>query len=328
MATNFATASYQEIIDLHTEADKVSVLGIHTPTGAKPRQMLAGFFAQFRKYKYNGCSLVMVPAARLPADPLGVSYEAGEPGSDPRDLLNPVLFHGCHGDNLNAALNSIYKGSFDYNSSSVGMDVNDSSVTPADSIDWESHYYRALSDPSFTKSNIMSPFRKKGLHPLVYDVASNMQIMPIEGASAIGELVNTGNPYLGISGNTAASIVNGTGAAVPPKLMTNRLTSLGWLDTKQVINSGVDGVNPGTTALPCLFMALLMLPPCYKTEMYMRLVLTHSFSFKQFNTSLSNAGAVDYNDWNADLSTSKDVKGSDSLELVNSSAEVITDGVF
>lgn len=331
MATNFASAQYQEIIDLHTESDKVSVIGIHTPQGAKPRKMLEGFFKQFRKYKYNGCSLVMVPAARLPADPLGVSYEAGEPGSDPRDLLNPILFHGCHGDNLNAALNSIYKGSFDFDSTSIGLDQNDSATVPAEAIDWESHYYRALSDRSFQKSNIMSPFRKKGLHPLVYNVASNHQILPTEKSFDVGKLVDdddgTGYEF---DGSLHGRIVNGKGGAtiITPQFMTNRLQSLGWLDTKQVINSEVSpNANPSDTVLPKIFMGLLLLPPCYKTEMYFRMVLTHSFSFKEFNTSLSLSGAVDYNDWNQDLSSSKDERHA-SLDLINSDAEVVTDGVF
>nr|WCR62277.1 MAG: capsid protein [ssDNA virus sp.] len=326
MATNHASAQYQEIIDFHTESGKVSLCGIHTPQGNKPRRMLAGFFTQFRKYRYKGCSLVMVPAARLPADPLGVSYEAGEPGSDPRDLLNPILFHGCHGDNLNAALNTIYKGSFDYQSSAVGMDVVNKSDVPAESIDWESQYYRALSDPSFQKSNVMSAFRKKGLHPLVYNVASNHQIVPNENNSQVGQIGVEGGHYAfmpAIEGQVADS--DGTRVAVKPVFMTNRLQSLGWLDTKQVINS-VASVDPAITTLPKIFMGLIMLPPAYKTEMYFRMVITHFFEFKQFNTSLSNAGAVDYVDWNADLSVGSGK--SMSLETVNSTAEVTAEGVF
>lgn len=105
MTTQYATASYQEIIDLHTETDKVSVIGIHTPVTQTPYDMLQPFFDAFQKYHYDGCNLVMVPAARLPADPSQVSYGAGEPPIDPRDLLNPILWHGCHGESLGSVLN-------------------------------------------------------------------------------------------------------------------------------------------------------------------------------------------------------------------------------
>ena len=49
MSTNFVTAKYQEIYDVNTKSDEVSIIGIHTPTGAKPRQMLAGHFLYWRK---------------------------------------------------------------------------------------------------------------------------------------------------------------------------------------------------------------------------------------------------------------------------------------
>lgn len=333
MATNFAKATYQEIIDLHTEAGKVSVIGIHTPQGAKPRKMLEGFFKQFRKYKYDGCSLTIVPVAKLPADPLQVSYKAGEVGIDPRDIVNPLLFHGCHGDNLNQALNSIYKGTFDFTSESVDLSQNDANQAIADA-DWEAMYYRAMQDPTFMKSHIMKPFRKKGLHPLVYNVASNHQILPNEGNGGAGSLIPDGGDYVtfGFAPALQGTVENGKGGAVTtvPRFMTNRLQSLGWMDTRQVINSKTTSAEnptvPADTVLPKIFMGMLLLPPCYKQEMYMRMVLVHRFSFKEFNTSLSLPGATAYHDFNEGLSGSKDK--SISLDTINSSAEITTDGVY
>lgn len=94
MATQYAKASYEEIIDCHTEEGHVTAIGIHTPTGDTPRKMFSGFFEQFKKFKYLGCSIKLVPAARLPADPLQVSYEPGQvigTAVDPRDMLNPFF---------------------------------------------------------------------------------------------------------------------------------------------------------------------------------------------------------------------------------------------
>lgn len=108
MATNYVTAKYQEIYDLGTQAGKTTILGIHTPYAGSVYNMLSGFFDQFRKYRYKGCSVSMVPAAQLPADPSQVSFEAGSLTVDPRDLLNPILFHGCHGEELNEILDAVY----------------------------------------------------------------------------------------------------------------------------------------------------------------------------------------------------------------------------
>lgn len=92
LATNYASASYQEILDVNTVKGNVTVIGIHTPTGSTPVRRLSGFFTQFRKFKYRGCIVQVVPAATLPADPLQVGFEAGENTIDMRDMLNPILF--------------------------------------------------------------------------------------------------------------------------------------------------------------------------------------------------------------------------------------------
>lgn len=178
MATNFATANYQEVIDLHTESDTVSVIGIHTPNSDTPVKMLRGFWEQFRKFKYNGCSISLVPAARLPADPLQVSYEAGETTIDPRDMLNPILFHGCHGDDMGTILNALYSGST-YSTdlarkfgSSVEQNVFSESQVGNDYVD--ALYYKALTDRTWLKAHPQSGFRRSGLRPLVHRVVANM----------------------------------------------------------------------------------------------------------------------------------------------------------
>ena len=137
MSTNYARAKYQEIYDINTVSNSVSVIGIHTPVGAKPRQMLSGFFTQFRKYKYAGCSLVATPAQRLGLNLAQISTEAGASTVNPKDVFNPALVRGCHGDNLNAALNSIYKGSFENEGSTIGLDDHSTSVVPSGSLTWE-----------------------------------------------------------------------------------------------------------------------------------------------------------------------------------------------
>nr|QBP37142.1 capsid protein [Porcine associated porprismacovirus] len=186
MATNFATASYQEVIDLHTESKTVSVVGIHTPCTSTPVKMLGGFWKQFKKVKYLGCSLSLVPAARLPADPLQVSYGAGEPTIDPRDMLNPILFHGCHGDDMGAILDTLYSGEVvgtsdvvRKQSDSVNFDVFSENQVGNDYVD--SLYYRALTDRTWAKANPQIGFRKSGMRPLVHQIVANRPFSQFAG---------------------------------------------------------------------------------------------------------------------------------------------------
>lgn len=333
MSTNYATAKYQEIYDVNTVSNKVSVIGIHTPVGAKPRQMLAGFFTQFRKYKYKGCSVVGTPAQRLGLNLAQLSTTAGASTVNPKDVFNPALVRGCHGDNLNSALNSIYKGSFQSEGSSLGMDQFTDSVVPAGSLSWESMYYRMLQDPSFKKFSLSSGIKLSGLHPLVYNVATNHQIVPNESSATVGQIDYSGEAggFI-INAQSGGLVPDGAGSSsgAPKYFMTNRLQALGWLDTRQVINSSGTSTAPGYTVLPKIFMACIVLPMAKSDSVVtsMRFVVTHFFEFKEFNTSLTLEGASEYYDW---LTTaSKDTKDNDTFETLSDadSVELVNDACY
>lgn len=293
MTTQFATASYQEIIDLHTETDKVSVLGLHTPVTRTPYDMLQGFFDMFQKYHYDGCSFALVPAARLPADPSQVSYGAGVPPIDPRDLLNPILWHGCHGESLGSVLNQFLSGrpstsdiAARYTSS---LDEFEPSVSQVgnDAI-FEGLYYRALSDNTWLKAHPQKGLRRSGLRPLVYSLSTDRQYVPgpygiynpaLPTASLTaqdpddnaGLNLGTASGTLGVStaaGSSAfnvggseglqfsagGSVSNGFGAA-SSQFFTSRLHGLGWLDTR--VRTGTTVVTNGFTGVESNDSALL-----------------------------------------------------------------------
>lgn len=337
MTTNYATARYQEIYDINTVSNEVSIIAIHSPVGSKPRIMLEGFFKQFRKYKYKGCSVVGTPAQRLGLQMTDITVEAGSSGVNPKDVFNPALVRGCHGDNLNAALNSIYRGAFGQGGSSMDKSDYSASVHPVDGITWEQMYYRMLQDPSFKKFNLSSGIKMSGLHPMIYNVASNHQIMPNENYPNVGKLTpGTGNDgEIGFDNSTYAAVPTGneypSTAGNYPQLMTNRLQSLGWLDTRQLINStGSSNGAPAFTVLPKIFMAVIVLPPALSASVVtsMRFVITHYFEFKEFNTSLTLEGASEYYDWLT--AVSKESKANDTFDTngVSDSIEAVSDGCF
>lgn len=341
-STNYVTATYQEIYDINTVSNDVSIIGIHTPVGSKPRSLLSGFFTQYRKYAYLGCNVLGTFAQGLPLDILSISPEAGQGSADPRDILNPILSRGCHGDNLNAALNSIYKGSFQNEGSSLGKDDFASNVVPSGNLTWEQMYYRMLQDPSFKKYRMGAGFYLKGLRPKIYNVATQHQIMPTEDWPNIGKLKYGGDDaeVQGFTPETFGSVPNGVGGTTDftPQFLTNRLQSLGWLDTRQIINGAVSSkaATPGVpayTVLPKIFMSCLVLPKAYRVSNCMRVVISHKFAFKEFNTSLTLEGASEYYDWLSaivpDGSKADDnAKSNDTLEIIGGNADIVSDGVF
>lgn len=320
MATNGVVASYQEIVDLHTEANHVTVLGIHTPTGDYPSKMFSGFFDQYKKYKYLGCSISLVPAARLPADPLQISYEAGQVEDtfmDPRDALNPILFHGCHGDDMGTILNRLYGDDNGVTDSIVGVDVPEGGEYTWDAVQYElleRLYYKALTDNTWKKAHPQRGFRKSGLRPLVYDLSVNRQIMPgtIEmGLDTDGDLpfgLGSDGSNLKLMGGDSTSDYAKVQTSLPTvasiinkkqlQFFTPRLKSLGWMDTRNTLTRPQSvRFNPSTVLemgqaltekainyaqMPKLFMGCIMLPPAYGVEQYYRMIINHRFAFKNF----------------------------------------------
>lgn len=373
MATNYATATYTEVIDLQTTADKISIIGIHTPVGQKAYRRMKGFFTQFRKYKYNGIkSLVMVPAAQLPVDPLGLTGVVGSSQlMDPREMLNPILFHGCHGESLSKVLDTIYTSQNDVisgnNRSNAGSDTSDSAEKFDLNISTDLYqYYSKLTDSSWRKFGIQSGVKLRKLRPLVHQVAQNMPTLPhglstdyadanaglfrgiTNGAS--GTNINTG----GASSAGASDIVQGN-AGVPTgefnevhsvtdgmfnsslwslgykQQFTNRMTTLGWMPTTLSTDStGGSGAGNLIATLPRLFMGILVMPPAYNVEQFFRMVITHSFSFREFTSTLnlmdmdvsvssgSTADMVPYANW---------IDYGDTLDSLGAKSEVVSDGV-
>lgn len=338
MATKGVVCSYEEIIDLHTESDHVTCLGIHTPTGDTPRRMFKGFFDQYKKYKYLGCSMKLVPAARLPADPMHVSTEAGDLIISPRDLMNPILFHGCHGDDLGVILNTLY-GAQDVMDSVSAIDVmvgdaGDDIKTGFYEI-LERLYYRALTDKTWKKASVSRGFRKDNLHPLVYSLATNRQIMPGSKGDAVNFEIND---FMAVRERDPTMDLDAQGVGVfnfdmknNLQMFTPRLTSLGWMDTRNVLTAlPTDfGINVNTLVedlqgpmaeqinyaeLPKLFMGCVLLPPAYLTEQYFRLIINHRFAFKNFR-GISFTPTVQavpsYADANDDLFDPEKFEGSD-----------------
>lgn len=212
MVTNYIkSATYKEIYDIHNDTNSTSILTFHSPVTKFPRQMLGGFFAQYRRFKYRGMRVSVVPAATLPANPEQIGWTAGEPTIDARDMLNPALFRGYCGDSLGKFLNtwispgqqarltrSEVGGSYTRSEADgwFGSSIDLTSFpndqnNPMLDYDLRSQYldklyYQSLSDPKFSR---VYPQRRWGkrLYPLVYELATTTQRLAhnyMNGASA------------------------------------------------------------------------------------------------------------------------------------------------
>lgn len=299
------TCSYEEIIDFNTDGGSISVMGIHTPDDDTPRKMFPGLFQQFKHYKYLGCKVIGANAAQLPVDPMSVGYEAGEEVGatiDPRDVFDPILFHGCHGEDLGAVLNRLYtSGTVDEITASInGFTESDDALDMGRPEILEGLYYKALTDRTWRKMPIQNGINLKGLHPLVYNMATNHYISPNEQGAEFYDAINGD-----IEGFKVPDVIsNATGVSTfrDTRFFTPSLRRLGWMDTRlPYMAQGNDipsGDPDGETAyadwlaklkstvnyakMPRIFMGVLLIPKSRRVKQYMRMRIVHYFRFAGF----------------------------------------------
>lgn len=287
MATNYATATIQEVYDLQTQDAYMSILKVHTPIGNNVPTRLQGFFAQFSKFRYVGAKVTLVPASTLPADPLQLSYEAGEATIDPRDMVNPILWKHWHGE----AMTDHMLVETDSDPFGVGLpDVDGTSVGVRKAANSNNLYSACLCDPSFRKSSIQSGF-SVFVKPYAYNLVSGFQSLAGPDGETLFHLTISGtNQYTSMVGPYEKGFTGVNDATVKNEwpanaMFTNKMTRLGWMDTvSKVSRESMDALVPAM--LPNLPMLWVMLPPAYKTEFYFRLIITHYFEFKGFHSAI------------------------------------------
>lgn len=252
-------ASVMEIYDLQTSVGKGTVLKVHTPTGNNVKRHLLGHFLQYKKFKYLGAKVTLIPASTLPADPLQLSYEAGDANIDPRDMVNPILWKHYHGETMLTDVNPD-SALLNYNMidgadlSVIGSSIDESEYNkPSNNLDYV--YPATLMDTSFKKAGVQVGF-STFVKPFIYNVVTANQLLPMDGGTAPATRKNgfMGGQGLRASGNAGQTFypvredANGNliGGAedmnVPGEtaqhqwtpnttFTTNRLVPLGWMDT-------------------------------------------------------------------------------------------------
>lgn len=294
MVNKYINATYQEIYDIATTPNKVTIIGIRTPSGAVPSTMLSGLWKQFKSVKYNGMDFVMRASGTQPLDPLQVGNTAGSQ-MDMRDIQNPILFRGCHGEALGSILNEIMGLPTDghgFSGDSIDVDSADLDATV------ENFYYQCLTDMSWQKSMPQNGFARNGLHPLVYGLASNFQLndansgdISVSGlafnndAGKFKDVVGSDNKFIRVPNMGYQVLPDGTIDYGGRRMFTNDLQPLGWLDTENRVGGTAADTSPNAR-IPRCYMGILMLPPSYTSgvRQFFRMVCTHYFTFKDFRS--------------------------------------------
>lgn len=296
MVKNTIFATYTETYDINTKVGQMALLGIHTPTAIALKRMFKGFFEQYRKFKINGCDVVGVCASNQALSPAEVGLTTGL--TDPRDVLNPILFKACTGEQLNLLLDKIYSNN---NTNNGSVDVK--SVTTQSELD---AYYTMLADDSFRKFHPQGGVRISALKPYVFKVATTQPFKwSTAWASQRGSVPEVGTGNENTNTVTATSYgygfggPNGTVGGTKTVFVTNGIEPMPWLETTYEDAATDIGDDPHTCTVlasnvPRCYCGVLALPPAILQPLYFRFSIRWSISFRDFRPAYE-IGSIEEN---------------------------------
>nr|BDI21133.1 capsid protein [Smacovirus sp.] len=227
-----------------------------------------------------------------------------------RDMLNPILFHGTHGESLQIAWNNIFYNHDRFNSETAagsgyitgaGMDADDVAFADATNSPVETQYYQAITDRTWRKFGIQSTFKLPFMSPRVWKAATVYPILgnaytdtgAMNSETTAGDVYLPAGAYFADANDYGLSLKVGTNKEVLNQhWMSSGTTPLGWLPTVTFPNAGVTTKLAPPTVLPKIFMGILVLPPSYLQELYFRVIVTHYYEFKGFTASLAPASEM------------------------------------
>lgn len=303
MVNNTIHATYTETYDVNTLLNELSILAIHTPQAPALKRMFHGFFEQYRKVKVLGCNFKMVCATRQDLDPTLAGSGAGQ--IDPRNVLNPILFKACTGEQINVLCDQIYNKSEEiaptnaYVSGSVGQHI----ASGDEAID---AYYSLLADDSWRKEHPQRGITVMGLKPMVHKVVTTQPFKWQVGGGSVSTQYGLSDDPLPVSGGTEGRYTKNMGSQSGSKnastdpvnasiFVSNGLTEMPWLDTSySKVSTYTDAAGQTSNFrknyllaanIPRVYMGCLILPPSIgenSANLYFRIQINWHILFKDF----------------------------------------------
>lgn len=271
------TVSISETYDLHTVVDKMTLIGIHTPTKELIQKTYPGLAMNYRYFRVKSVDCVLSTAQQLPLGVDQIGLDAGQ--IRPQDMMNPILYKAVSNDSwstLEARLNGMLVNTASNPLHGSMAEVENDDVTYI--ADEHNVYYSLLSNrDGFRAAHPQQGLSMKGLKPLVFEkwwthgengggyADAGVGLDPNNDKNALK------TDYLYAKGFR--------GAPHPmPKLNTTYLTGA----TTGVGSSMYNGMGDGTPNnlqiqmpdIPPVMLGCIILPPCSATTgiLYYRMV--------------------------------------------------------
>lgn len=348
------TVSISETYDLHTQVNKMTLIGVHTPKKELIQKMYPGLCMNYKYWRIKSVDVALSTAQTLPLSPGEIGLDANQ--IRPQDMMNPILYKAVSNDSwstLEYRLRGLVaqgqmSGIFTVPPVSGTMaDVENDGVTGI--ADEHGVYYALLSNrDGFKIAHPQQGLSMKGLRPIVFqklysDAVNNYDSDDGNSIDAIMEDAT--------DGMVKATLTNSNyvmrGRAVPmPRINTTYLTGIhpsptgsNTLGSDYQLNGMANGqpVNRQIQMpdIPPVMLGAILLPPVTATTgiLYYRMVcrawieftdvrpLTDITGFTEMNAL---SGVVYHSDY-VEQSKSMDAT-TDMVDVKNADIEKIMEG--
>lgn len=280
------TVTIRETYDLSTKPDKMTLIGIHTPSRNILKKLYPGFCEQYKMVKILHQNVRIACASRLPVDPSGIGVNT-EGQIAPEDMFNPILYKAVSNQslsNLELRIRGLYFRSLTVNGESA--DTSNENVTGYASE--HQVYYSLLSNlRGWKTAHPQAGLSMRRLRPLVYERWYN------EGYNQSS--ARTSAETFGVDSSTSSTnrietwtVDSMRGRAHRmPAFNTKYLTGVQDSSAEGVGSSVENGMSPGYPVnafsempiLPMIYTGLILVPPSRNTRMYYRMVVETVVSF-------------------------------------------------
>lgn len=346
------TVSISETYDLSTKVNKMTLIGIHTPTKELIQKTYPGLCMNFKYFQVKSVDVALATAQTLPlgVDQIGLDQTK----IHPQDMMNPILYKATSNDSW-SVLEARIMGYV--NQSTGGVDglhtelngnmafTDKDNLTPI--ADEHNVYYSLLSNrDGFKMAGVREGVRMKGLVPLVFDkwFTHGENVGYLAGAQedvAYGiEQSSSGNYQ---RGGIKARGMRGAPHRMP-RINTTYLTGIGASDGAEGGQWAHNGMGDGSPTniqiqmpeIPPVMLGAIILPPATADNgiIYYRMVtrawieftdarpITEITSFAQMDSLYS--GYVYHSDYNEQAKVMDAT--TDMVDVKNADIEKIMEG--
>lgn len=293
------TVSISETYDLHTEVNKMTLIGIHTPKKELIQKMYPGLCENYRQFRIKSVSVVLSTAQTLP---LGVDQIGLDTGQiRPQDMMNPILYKAVSNDSWNTLeyrlkglMMQDYGAGDDPTAAALSGNmavVEDDKVTGI--ADEHGVYYALLSNrEGFRIAHPQSGLRMTNLRPIVFEKLYTDAINKYFGNAdtSTGIIENTSGTMQILNQGDSFGAVRGRGHPMP-WLNTTYLTGINPpAGNTSGTNYQGNGMGNGTPLnfhiqmpdIPPVMLGAIILPPVTATTgiLYYRMVCRAVIEFR------------------------------------------------